>query len=221
MIIINTPHNPSGTLLSEADMKKLESLLKNTDIILLSDEVYEHLIFDDNKHHSAVLFPGLAERAVVCASFGKTFHNTGWKTGYCVAPEELMREIRKVHQLAVFCVNHPMQQAYAEYLKTPENYLNLGKFYQQKRDRFLELIEGSKFKGKASAGTYFQLLDYSDITGENDVEFSHRLIKQYKIATIPVSVFNIDNKDNKQLRFCFAKTDETLVKAAEILNKIQ
>jgi len=221
MIIINTPHNPSGTLMSESDMKKLENLLKNTDIILLSDEVYEHLIFDDNKHHSAVSFPGLAERAVVCASFGKTFHNTGWKTGYCVAPEELMREIRKVHQLTVFCVNHPMQQAYAEYLKTPENYLKLGKFYQQKRDRFLELIEGSKFKGKASAGTYFQLLDYSDITGENDVEFSHRLIKQYKIATIPVSVFNIDKKDNKQLRFCFAKTDETLLKAAEILNKIQ
>jgi methionine aminotransferase len=137
-----------------------------------------------------------------------------------VAPEDLMKEIRKVHQLTVFCVNHPMQQAYAEYLKNPENYLNLGKFYQQKRDRFLELIEGSRFKGKASAGTYFQLLDYSDITEENDVEFSHRLIKQYKIATIPVSVFNIDKKDNKQLRFCFAKTDETLVKAAEILNKI-
>jgi methionine aminotransferase len=221
MIIINTPHNPSGTLLSESDMKKLESLLKYTDIILLSDEVYEHLIFDDNKHHSAFSFPGLAERAVVCSSFGKTFHNTGWKTGYCVAPEELMREIRKIHQLTVFCVNHPMQQAYAEYLKTPENYLNLGEFYQQKRDRFLELIRGSRFKGKASAGTYFQLLDYSDITEENDVEFSHRLIKQYKIATIPVSVFNIDNKDNKQLRFCFAKTDETLVKAAEILNRIQ
>jgi len=133
----------------------------------------------------------------------------------------LMREIRKIHQLTVFCVNHPMQQAYAEYLKTPENYLNLGKFYQQKRDRFLELIAGSRFKGKASAGTYFQLLDYSEITGENDVEFAIRLIEEYGIAAIPVSVFNIDNKDNKQMRFCFAKGDETLVKAAEILNRIQ
>jgi methionine aminotransferase len=221
MIIINSPHNPSGTLLSEADMKKLENILKNTNIILLSDEVYEHLVFDGNHHHSAVSFPGLAERAMVCASFGKTFHNTGWKTGYCVAPEELMKEIRKVHQLTVFCVNHPMQQAYAEYLKTPEHYLDLGKFYQQKRDRFLGLIKGSKFKGNASAGTYFQVLDYSEITGENDIEFANRLIKEYGIATIPISVFNIDNIDNKQLRFCFAKTDETLVKAAEMLNKIQ
>ena len=221
MVIINSPHNPSGTLLSEADMQKLEKILENTDIILLSDEVYEHLVFDENKHYSAVSFPRLAERAVVCASFGKTFHNTGWKTGYCVAPEGLMKEIRKVHQLTVFCVNHPMQQAYAEYLKTPENYLNLGKFYQQKRDRFQELMEGSKFKGKASSGTYFQVLDYSEITGENDIEFANRLIKVYGIASIPVSVFNIDNMDNKQLRFCFAKTDESLVKAAEILKKIQ
>lgn len=221
MIIINSPHNPSGTLLSEADMQKLENILANTNIIVLSDEVYEHLVFDGNKHHSAVSFPQLAKRAIVCASFGKTFHNTGWKTGYCVAPQELMKEIRKAHQLTVFCANHPMQQAYAEYLKTPENYLNLGEFYQQKRDRFLELIKGSKFKAKASAGTYFQLLDYSEITRENDVEFAHRLIKQFGIASIPVSVFNIDAMDNKQLRFCFAKTDESLVKASEILNKIQ
>ncbi|CAM4197994.1 methionine aminotransferase [Gillisia limnaea] len=221
MIIINTPHNPSGTVLSKEDMLQLESLLKNTDIILLSDEVYEHLVFDDNKHHSAAIFSGLAERAIICASFGKTFHNTGWKTGYCVAPSALMKEIRKVHQFAVFCVNHPMQHAYAEYLKDPQHYLQLGSFYQEKRDKFLKLMKSTKFRAKASAGTYFQVMDYSEITNEGDVEFSERLIKEYKLATIPISVFNIDNKDNLQLRFCFAKTDETLEKAAEILNDIK
>lgn len=221
MIIINTPHNPSGTILSKEAMLKLEGLLRNTDIILLSDEVYEHLIFDANKHHSAAIFPGLAERAVICASFGKTFHNTGWKTGYCVAPSALMKEIRKVHQFAVFCVNHPMQHAYAEYLKDPEHYLQLGNFYQEKRDKFLDLMISSKFSAKPSAGTYFQVMDYSEITNEGDVEFSERLVKEYKLATIPISVFNIDNKDNHQLRFCFAKTDETLEKAAEILINIE
>ena len=217
MIIINTPHNPSGTVLNEEAMLQLESILKNTDIILLSDEVYEHLVFDDNKHHSAASFSGLAERAIICASFGKTFHNTGWKTGYCVAPSALMKEIRKVHQLVVFCVNHPMQQAYADYLKDPEHYLSLGSFYQEKRDKFLQLMKTSKFRGTASAGTYFQVMDFSEITNEGDVEFSQRLVKQYKLATIPFSVFNMDNKDNHQLRFCFAKTDETLERAAEIL----
>lgn len=221
MIIINTPHNPSGTVLSKEDMLQLENVLKNTDIILLSDEVYEHLVFDDNKHHSAAIFSGLAERAIICASFGKTFHNTGWKTGYCVAPSALMKEIRKVHQFAVFCVNHPMQHAYAEYLKDPEHYLQLGSFYQEKRDKFLQLMKSTKFRAKASAGTYFQVMDYSEITNEGDVEFSERLIKEYKLATIPISVFNIDNKDNFQLRFCFAKTNETLEKAAEILNDIK
>lgn len=221
MIIINTPHNPSGTVLSKDAMLQLEGMLENTDIILLSDEVYEHLVFDDNKHHSAAGFPGLAERAIICASFGKTFHNTGWKTGYCVAPSALMKEIRKVHQSAVFCVNHPMQHAYAEYLKNPEHYLQLGNFYQEKRDKFLKLMESSKFRAKPSAGTYFQVMDYSEITNEGDVQFSERLIKEYKLATIPISVFNIDNKDNHQLRFCFAKTDETLEKAAEILTDIK
>ncbi|MFO8147693.1 MAG: methionine aminotransferase [Bacteroidota bacterium] len=221
MIIINTPHNPSGTVLSKEAMLQLEDLLKNTDIILLSDEVYEHLVFDDNKHHSAAAFSGLAERAIICASFGKTFHNTGWKTGYCVAPSVLMKEIRKVHQFAVFCVNHPMQIAYAEYLKNPEHYLQLGNFYQEKRDKFLHLMKSSKFRAKPSAGTYFQVMDYSEITKEGDVEFAERLIKEYKLASIPISVFNIDNKDNHQLRFCFAKTGETLEKAAEILINIK
>ena len=146
MIIINTPHNPTGTVLSKNDMQQLEKLLKNTNIILLSDEVYEHLIYDEEVHQSASKFPGLAERAIVCASFGKTFHNTGWKMGYCVAPEVLMKEIIKLHQATVFCVNHPMQRAFAEFLKNPDHYLSLGNFYQEKRDKFLELMQGKKFK---------------------------------------------------------------------------
>ncbi len=220
MVIINTPHNPSGTVLKKEDMLQLGRLLKNTDIILLSDEVYEHLIFDNLKHQSAAIFPDLSSRAIICASFGKTFHNTGWKTGYCVAPAVLMKEIRLVHQYIVFCINHPVQRAFAEYLKNPEHYLQINQFYENKRDLFLKLIENSKFKGIPSAGTYFQILDYSSITDENDVDFANRLIKEFKIATIPVSVFNIDKKGNKQLRFCFAKTDETLKKASEIMNGI-
>jgi methionine aminotransferase len=220
MIIINTPHNPTGTLLQRHDMLQLEKLLRCTNILLLSDEVYEHLIFDGEEHQSASKFPGLAERAIVCASFGKTFHNTGWKMGYCVAPEVLMKEIIKFHQATVFCVNHPMQRAFAEYLKNPDHYLQLGDFYQAKRDKFLELMEGSNFKGIPSKGTYFQVMDYSDITGEHDVDFAKRLITEYGLATIPVSVFHKDEKDHKQLRFCFAKTDETLEKAAEILHKL-
>ncbi|WP_289022436.1 methionine aminotransferase [uncultured Salegentibacter sp.] len=220
MIIINTPHNPTGTVLSKGDMQRLEALLKNTNIILLSDEVYEHLIYDDEVHESASKFPGLAERAIVCASFGKTFHNTGWKMGYCVAPEVLMKEIIKLHQATVFCVNHPMQHAFAEYLKKPEHYLQLGDFYQQKRDKFFDLMQGSGFKGTPSKGTYFQVMDYSKITDEPDVDFARRLITEHGLATIPVSVFHKNGKDHKQLRFCFAKTDETLEKAAEILHKL-
>lgn len=221
MIIINTPHNPSGTVWSKQDMEILESILKGTDIILLSDEVYEHLVFDGHEHYSASGFAELAQRSIVCASFGKTYHNTGWKMGYCVAESPLMKEIRKVHQVNVFCVNHPMQRAFAEYIRKPENYLGLAEFYQEKRDRFLDLIRDSKFKGTASRGTYFQLMDYSGITDEGDVDFAERLIREYGIASIPVSVFDIGGKDHKQLRFCFAKTDETLEKAAEILNRIR
>lgn len=220
MLIINTPHNPSGKVLSREDMSRLESLLEGTDIILLSDEVYEHIVFDGLKHQSASAFPGLVERSIVCASFGKTFHNTGWKMGYCVGPADLMKEIRTVHGLNVFCVNHPMQRAFAEYLKDPVHYLPLGDFYQQKRDLFLSLIEGSRFKQQPSQGTYFQLLDFSEITDEPDVDFARRLITEHKLASIPVSVFNLNRKDHQQLRFCFAKTDDTLKKAAEILNSL-
>lgn len=220
MIIINTPHNPSGRVLSREDMIQLENLLRDTNILLLSDEVYEHIIFDKEKHQSAALYPALVERTFIIASFGKTFHNTGWKMGYCIAPTELTQEFRKVHQFNVFSVHHPTQVALAEYLKTPSNYLELGSFYQHKRDLFLSLIKDSRFQFKPSKGTYFQLLNFKNITDEGDFDFAVRLTKEQKIAGIPISVFNENKYDSKVLRFCFAKTDDTLKKAAEIINRI-
>jgi methionine aminotransferase len=220
MVIINSPHNPSGKVLSKEDMQQLANLLKNTNILLISDEVYEHIIFDGEKHQSACLFPELKERTFTIASFGKTFHNTGWKMGYCAAPAKLSNEFRKVHQFNVFSVHHPTQVALATYLKDEENYENLGNFYQQKRDFFLNLMKESRFEFTPSTGTYFQLLNFSKITEENDFDFAKRLTVEKKIATIPISVFNEDNLDTKVLRICFAKTEETLKKAAEILCKI-
>ncbi len=220
MIIINTPQNPSGTIFSEADMLQLQNLTEGTDIIVLSDEVYEHIIFDGEKHQSACLFPDLKSRSFIVASFGKTFHNTGWKMGYCCASKELMEEFKKVHQFNVFCVNHPLQKALSEYLQEPNHYLGLSEFYQEKRDLFLNLIQDSRFKFTASKGTYFQGLDYSEITDEHDIDFAKRLTIEQGIASIPLSVFNYNNLDNKMLRFCFAKTDDTLKNAAEILNRI-
>ncbi|MGB0897095.1 MAG: methionine aminotransferase [Flavobacteriaceae bacterium] len=220
MIIINTPHNPSGTVWSKNDMLQLQQLVTGTDIIVLSDEVYEHIIFDDEHHQSACLFPVLKAQSFIVASFGKTFHNTGWKLGYCCAPEYLMQEFQKVHQFNVFCVNHPMQVAIAEYINTPQHYLELPSFYQKKRDTFLNLIKTSRFKITPSKGTYFQVLDFSAITDENDVDFAKRLTIDYKLASIPMSVFNDDKADHKVLRFCFAKTEDTLQKASEIINSI-
>ncbi len=220
MIIINTPHNPSGTIWSEEDMLQLEKLIKDTNIIVLSDEVYEHIVFDSEQHHSACKFPDLKARSFITASFGKTFHNTGWKIGYCCAPEDLMNEFRKVHQFNVFSVNHPAQKGIADYMTDAETYLGLNTFFQQKRDLFLNLIAESRFKFTPSKGTYFQVLDYSEITDEQDVDFAKRLTKEFKIASIPLSVFNENSKDDKVLRFCFAKTDETLIKASEILCRI-
>lgn len=220
MIIINTPHNPSGTIWSKEDMLQLENLVKDTDIIVLSDEVYEHIIFDNLRYQSACSFPHLKERSFVVASFGKTFHNTGWKVGYCAAPVELMNEFRKVHQFNVFCVNHPMQIAFAEYLKDESNYLELAGFYQNKRDFFLNGIKPSRFTFTPSYGTYFQLLNYSNLSDENDINYAKKLAKEHKIAAIPVSVFNTNNLDQKMIRFCFAKKDETLKKAIDILNNI-
>ena len=220
MVVINTPHNPSGTILSEQDMLQLQAILKDTNIIVVSDEVYEHIVFDGKQHQSVAKFGDLATRSILCASFGKTFHVTGWKMGYCAAPKTLMHEFRKTHQYVVFCVNHPMQRGVAEYLKTPSNYLNLNDFYQQKRDYFLKGIQSSKFSFEPASGTYFQVLDYSNISNENDIAFSKRLIEHHKIASIPISVFNLNKKDHKQLRFCVAKTTETLDKAIAILNQI-
>ncbi len=220
LIIINSPHNPSGVIFSKDDMLQLQNLVEKYNLLVLSDEVYEHIIFDEHIHYSASRFKVLAERSFVIASFGKTFHNTGWKMGYCLAPEYLMKEFKKVHQYNVFSVNNPIQKALAEYLKTPNHYLNLSGFYQQKRDLFLELIKDSKFKFIPSKGTYFQMLDFSDISNESDIEFTKKLTKEFKLATIPTSVFNANQEDFKQIRVCFAKTDETLISASKIINKI-
>ncbi len=217
MVIINTPHNPSGRIFSRTDMLKLQEILKDTSIILLSDEVYEHIIFDGQAHESASRFKDLASRTFVCASFGKTFHVTGWKMGYCAAPAHLMKEFRNVHQFNVFSVDHPTQRAMAAYLEQEEHYNNLNQFYQKKRDFFLKGLENSKFTFTPSAGTYFQLLDYTHITNESDEEFAKRLITDYGLASIPISSFNVNNRDDKVLRFCFAKKRETLSEALEIL----
>lgn len=220
MIIINTPQNPIGTVFSETDMLQLKEITKGTNIIVLSDEVYEHIVFDGERHQSACLFSDLKSRSFVVASFGKTFHNTGWRIGYCCAPKELMSEFRKVHQFNVFCVNHPMQKALAEYLVQEHNYLGISAFYQEKRDLFLSLIKNSRFKFTPSKGTYFQLLDYSEITQENDVDFAKRLTIENKLASIPISVFYSTKIESKILRFCFAKKNETLKQATDILNQI-
>ena len=220
MIVINSPHNPTGTVLTEDDMLQLERLTTNSDIIVLSDEVYEHLIFDNTQHQSVCRFPELAKRSLAIGSFGKTFHATGWKIGYVLAPENLMKEFRKVHQWVVFAVNTPIQMAMAEYLADENTYKSLPAFYQQKRDLFVDLIKGSRFKIIPSHGTYFQCLDYSAISNEGDLAFAKRLTAENKISSIPLSSFFKDGRDDKILRFCFAKKEETLKKAAEILCKI-
>lgn len=220
MIIINTPHNPTGSIMTKEDMQMLEKITKNTDIVIVSDEVYEHIIFDNQQHQSVSRFPKLAERSFIVSSFGKTFHTTGWKVGYCVAPKNLMAEFRKVHQFLVFCVNAPIQYALTEYLKDKNNYIGLNKFYQDKRDYFVKLLKNSKFEFTPSAGTYFQLLNYKKLSKEKDTDYAIRLTKEFGVASVPVSVFYHEPTDNHVLRFCFAKKEETLEKAAEILNKI-
>ncbi len=220
MIIINTPHNPTGSVLKAEDIQMLIKLTQKTDIVIISDEVYEHLIFDGIKHESVCLYPELASRSFITYSFGKTLHATGWKMGYVLAPENLMKEFRKVHQFNVFTCNTPIQYAIAEYLKDAENYNYLPDFYQQKRDFFVEQIKNSRFNIIPCYGTYFQLLEYSRITDEKELDFAIRMTKEFKLASIPVSPFYHKATDNKTLRFCFAKTEETMKKAAEILNKI-
>ncbi len=217
MLIINTPNNPTGSLLRDADMRALEALLKNTGIILLSDEVYEHLIYDGEQHASVLRYPGLYERSLCVYSFGKTYHNTGWKTGYCIAPPELTREFRKVHQFNVFSSVMPLQAAFADYMEDASQYLGLPTFYQKKRDFFQNALAGSRFNVLPCDGTYFQLCDYSAISDESEMVFCERLTVEYGVAAIPVSPFYSDGRNQKLLRFCFAKTEELLAQAGEKL----
>jgi methionine transaminase len=219
-ILVNTPHNPTGTTWSAEDMQQLASLVDGTPIILIGDEVYEHIIFDGRRHESLLRYPELRERAVVISSFGKTFHTTGWKVGYCVGPQPLIAEVIRVHQFMTFTVHTPSQIAFAEFVKKDPSATELTPFYQRKRDLFLQLTSGSRFRPLPCAGTYFQLFDYSAISNETDKEIAHRLIVEHGVASIPVSAFLYKDSGGPVLRFCFAKKDETLRAAAERLTKI-
>lgn len=220
MVIINTPHNPIGKVLSNSDMKALSEILEGTDIILLSDEVYEHLVYDGAAHQSVLRFPELYNRSLIVYSFGKTFHATGWKMGYCIGPPKLMAEFRKVHQWNVFSVNSFLQYALAEYLEHPESYMELPSFYQQKRDFFNASMKGSSLKPLSCEGTYFQLFDYSAVSSEDDLTFAERLAKEFGVAVIPISVFYQKKHQDKVVRLCFAKTEDMLKEAAQRLSKI-
>ena len=220
MIMINTPHNPTGAVLEETDLKALEKLALEFGLIVLSDEVYERIIFDRKEHQSVLKYPALSSQSVAVFSFGKTFHATGWKVGYTVAPEMLTKEIRKAHQFITFSVNTPVQLALAEYLQNPDNYLHLGTFYQQKRDFFLDQIKESSLKPLPCYGSYFQLLSYDSVSELKEVEMVEWMTREKKLAPIPVSAFYRDKADHKLLRFCFAKGEETLEKAGAILRKL-
>lgn len=216
-IIINSPHNPSGALLSEDDLQQLSDLVQGTGIFIISDEVYEHLVFDDKPHHSVLKYPALYERSFVCFSFGKTYHCTGWKLGYCIAPPNWMKEFRKVHQFNCFTCNSPMQFALAAFIQNKDAYQELGKFLQSKRDFFANAMQATPFKPLPSYGSYFQLYSYKDFSDEKEKDLAIRLIKEYGVATIPVSAFYKSPVENKVLRFCFAKKEETLAAAASRL----
>jgi len=220
MLIINTPHNPTGTILLENDLKIVEQIAEENDLIVLSDEVYEHLIYDQQAHQSVLRFPKLFQRSLAIYSFGKTFHSTGWKLGYCVAPEHLMKEFRKVHQFNVFSVNSFTQYAIAEYLEDASTYLSLNNFYQKKRDFFLEKIKNSRFRPIPSGGTYFQLVDYSAISDESEIDFAKRMTTEFGVAVIPVSPFYSKDINQKVVRICFAKTEDLLEEAGALICKI-
>ena len=220
-ILINSPHNPSATIWSDADMRKLQELLAPTDVLLISDEVYEHMVYAPNTHLSAARYPGLAARAFIISSFGKPYHVTGWKVAYCLAPRALSTEFRKAHQFIVFTVHHPSQLALADFMRAkPEFADNLADFYRNKRDFFRKQLEASKFELLPCAGTYFQLATYAAISDEPDTSFVQRLTREFGVAAIPVSVFNPDGEDKRVIRFCFAKTESTLAAAGERLRKI-
>ena len=220
LIILNSPHNPSGAALTAVDLDRLEEIVRGTDMLILSDEVYEHIIFDGLAHQSMALRPELRQRSFVVSSFGKTYHATGWKIGYCLAPMELSREFQKIHQYVTFTSNTAVQMAIADFMEHSDWYAELAGFYRQKRDLFRSLIEASRFTPLPCHGTYFQMVDYSRISDEPDAEFSRRLTREYGVAAIPTSVFYHRKDDRRVLRFCFAKQDETLERAAEILRRI-
>jgi methionine aminotransferase len=220
MIMLNSPHNPTGSVLSENDMTELRSIVRDKNIFICSDEVYEHLIFDGIPHQSILRYPDLLEKSFVCFSFGKVFHCTGWKLGYCISSRELMTEFRKVHQFNCFSCNSPMQVGLAKFLHDKNSYLPLPAFMQRKRDHFINLMQSTKFKLLNSSGSYFICGTYDDISDEADKDFSIRITKEYGVTTIPVSVFYRAGTDNKVVRFCFAKKEETLEAAVERLATI-
>jgi methionine aminotransferase len=217
LLVLNSPHNPSGAVLAAEDLAALESLLENTSALVVSDEVYEHIVFDGRRHESLSRRPPLAARSFVISSFGKSFHATGWKIGYCLAPAALSAEFRKIHQFLTFASCTPIQHAMAAFLPRREVWPQLGVFYQRKRDLFRSLLQGSRFRILPCRGTYFQLLDYSAISEECDLAFAERLTREHGVAAIPTSVFYHQGEDHRVLRFCFAKRDETLRQAAERL----
>jgi methionine aminotransferase len=220
LLLINSPHNPTGTMLSADDMRELGRVLEGTDALVVGDEVYEHILFDGRRHESLARYPELSDRSVVISSFGKTYHTTGWKVGYCAAPQALSAEIQRVHQFVTFAVNGAIQHAYAEVVARDPLAADLAPFYQAKRDRFLKLIEGSRLRPLPCEGTYFQLVDYSEITTERDADFALRLIREHGVASIPISPFLSGVEPGPVLRFCFAKRDETLERAAERLRRV-
>ena len=217
MIIINTPHNPSAQVLSADDLAQLARVTRNTDIVILSDEVYEHIVFDGHRHHGMATHSELASRSVIVSSFGKTFHVTGWRVGYCLAPQALMCEILKVHQFMMFSADTPMQYAFAEYMKDPQTYLHLSAFYQQKRDLMIAELQNSPFQLLPSSGSFFVLASYAHFSQEPDSDMVKRLITDFGVATIPLSAFYTDGTDNKLIRLSFAKDDATIIAGAKAL----
>jgi methionine transaminase len=221
VIVMNTPHNPTGMMWTSEDVAELGRVLQTTDAVVISDEVYEHIVFDGARHESLARYPEIAERAIVISSFGKTYHTTGWKIGYCAAPPALTAEVQKVHQWVTFAVNGAVQMAYADVVSRDPSGDGVTAFYQGRRDRFLALTKGTRFTPLPGRGTYFQMLDYSAITSERDEDFAIRLIKEHGVASIPISPFLQPGTDpGPVLRFCFAKRDETLERAAERLHAV-
>ena len=220
LILLNNPQNPTASTFDDRDWQAIENLTANTDILVLSDEVYEHLVFDGLPHHSIFTRPALWSRAIATFSFGKTFHNTGWKIGYCAAPPYITAEIRKVHQFNVFCVTTPLQYAIAEFLKDENEYLSLPNFYQKKRDLFANALQNSRLDLLPCRGTYFQVASYARISSEADTDFVQRLVREAGVAAIPISVFYESGRDAQLIRLCFANTDDTLLQAAARLTKL-